>query len=463
MTLLGFRLDKDLRNELENNFENELVFAGDIAEFVDFVKHKKFESIVIEEKNLQEDGLINLIKMTKDYQKKGVIIVLGETSNLKVVAGSIKAGAYDYILKPMETAEIIKIIEKSVKDFKLIAQKIDSHKNTGEKLIGQSKQIVELYKMIGKVASSRLPVLVIGEKGTGKNSVAKAIHQFSNWADKPLVSLNCTSYQGDLLERKLFGYEKGAFPGALYTQIGELEKAGGGTLHLGNIESLSLEMQTKLLYLLEEGRFFRLGGVNPQEVDVRVVATTSVNLEERINQGKFIDELYRKLKILEISIPPLRERVDDIPLIIEHYLQECNMELHKNVKGVSKPALKKILRHDWPGNVNELKTAIKSAVALCRGTSILMEDLPSNVLGTKVTRKKGEALNTDLREWIKSEINIFKKNNEHDYYQNIISKVEKELIHQILQATNGKKVETAQILGITRNTLRTKMSNYGLE
>lgn len=463
MVLLGFRLEKSLREELENNFENELTFAEDITEFIDYLKNKKYETIVIEEKNLQEEALLNLIKKVGEYQRKGVIIVLGETSNLKVVAGSIKAGAYDYILKPLEASEIIKIIEKSVKDFRLLAERIDKHKSTGDKLIGQTKQIVELYKTIGKVATSRVPVLVFGEKGTGKTSVAKAIHQFSDWSNKPLISLNCTSYQNDLLERKMFGYEKGAFKGAVFPQIGELEKANGGTLHLGNIESLSLDMQSKILYFLEEGEFFRLGGAEPIKIDIRVVATTCENLEELINQGKFIDELYRKLRVLEVNIPPLRDRKDDIPLIIDHYLIECNDELHKNIKGVSKPALKKLLRYDWPGNVNELKNAVKSAVALCRGTSILIEDLPSNVLGTKVTKKRGDSQISDLKEWIKGEIEVFKKNNQKDYYGNIISKVEKELIHQVLEITNGKKVETAEILGITRNTLRTKMSNYGLE
>lgn len=463
MVLLGFRLEKSLREELENNFENELTFAEDITGFIDCLKSKKYETIVIEEKNLQEEALINLIKKVGEYQKKGVIIVLGETSNLKVVAGSIKAGAYDYILKPLAASEIIKIIEKSVKDFRLLAERIDKHKSTGDKLIGQTKQIVELYKTIGKVATSRVPVLVFGEKGTGKTSVAKSIHQFSDWSNKPLISLNCTSYQSDLLERKMFGYEKGAFKGAVFPQIGELEKANGGTLHLGNIESLSLDMQSKILYFLEEGEFFRLGGAEPIKIDIRVVATTCENLEELINQGKFIDELYRKLRVLEVNIPPLRDRKDDIPLIVDHYLIECNDELHKNIKGVSKPALKKLLRYDWPGNVNELKNAIKSAVALCRGTSILIEDLPSNVLGTKVNKKRGDLQTTDLKEWIKDEIEVFKKNNQKDYYGNIISKVEKELIRQVLEMTNGKKVETAEILGITRNTLRTKMSNYGLE
>lgn len=339
----------------------------------------------------------------------------------------------------MDNNTVIKIIEKSVKDYKLLAERVDKHKSSGDKLIGQTKEIVELYKMIGKVASSRVPVLVVGEKGTGKTSVAKSIHQFSDWSNEPLISINCTSFQNELLERKMFGYEKGAFTGAVFSQIGDLEKANGGTLHLGNVESLSLDLQSKILYFLEEGEFFRMGGADPIKIDLRVVASTSENLEELINQGKFIDELYRKLKVLEVNIPPLRERKDDIPLIIDHYLIECNEELHKNVKGVSKPALKKILRYDWPGNVNELKNAVKSAVALCRGGSILIEDLPSNVLGTKVTKRKGDAQTSALKEWVKVEMEMYKTGNQKGYYGNIISKVEKELIHQVLEMTNGKK------------------------
>lgn len=222
-------------------------------------------------------------------------------------------------------------------------------------------------------------------------------------------------------------------------------------------------MQSKILYLLQEGEFYRMGGTEPVSIDIRIVATTSENLEELISKGQFIDELYHKLKILEITIPPLRERKDDIPFIIDHYLIGCNEELHKAIKGVSKPAMKKIMRYDWPGNVNELKNAIKSAVALCRGGSILIEDLPSNVVGNKISKRRGDIQNWILGDWIEGEIANLKSKNQRDYYGNIISKVEKELIRQVLEMTSGKKVETAELLGITRNTLRTKMNNYGLE
>lgn len=464
MVLLGLRLDEELKLELENNFENELTFVDDVVKFMDCIKTKKYQAVLIEEKNSKEDVLINLITKVIDFQRKVVVIILGETSNLKIVAGSIKAGAYDYILKPESPQNIIKIVEKSLKDYKMMAERVDKTKRMGEKLIGRSKSMINLYKIIGKVANSSLSVLVSGERGTGKTSVAAAIHQYSSFCDKPFISVNCNSYRSGLLERKLFGYEKGSFEGAVFSQLGELEKAEGGVLHLANIEALSLDMQSKILFLLEENKFFRLGGAEPINTFVRVIATTSENLEELIRKGLFIDELYRKLKVLEIYIPSLKERKEDIPFIIDHYLMDCNHELGTNVKGISKAALKKMLRYEWPGNVNELKNAIKSAVAMCRGGSILIEDLPLNLMGEQILTLKNKEDIISLENWIKLEIAKLKVDNRKgDYYCEIISKVERELIKQILEITNAKKVETAEILGITRNTLRTKMNNYDLE
>ena len=464
MILLGLRLENDLKMEFEDNFENELVFVDNVINFMEAIKSKKFDAILIDEKNSKEDALINLITKILEIQKRVVIIILGETSNLGVIAGSIKAGAYDYILKPEKKEEIVKIVEKSVKDNKILAEKVDKSIGMGDKLIGRSKAMVNLYKVIGKVASSSVPVLVSGERGTGKTSVAKAIHQFSFVNKKSLISVNCNSYRSTLLERKLFGYEKGSFEGAVYSQYGELEKAEGGILHLANIESLSLEMQSNILFLLEENKFFRLGAGEPINAFVRIIASTSANLEELISKGLFIDELYRKLKVLEIDIPTLRERKEDIPFIVDHYIAECNKEMNKNIKGISKIALKKLMRYDWPGNVNELKNAIKYAVAMARGGSILLEDLPPNVMGEKLLSLTEEARNISLETLVKNELGQLRLDNKNsDYYYEVISRVEKELIKQVLEITNGKKIETAELLGITRNTLRTKMNNYDLE
>lgn len=463
LNVLGIMLEDKLQEKIKESFDGEIKLLKSITASFEVMRENKFDAVVIEGDTLQDETLIDVIKRVLEMQKKVVFIVVSENSNLQVVARSIKAGAYDYILKPIEPEKIVKIIEKAIRDQKLKAEKVDKNKSVGSRLIGHTKEIVEVYKRIGKVAGSNVPVLVKGEKGTGKNSVANAIHRFSDIADKAFVSVNCTAFQNELLERKLFGYEKGAFPGALYDHMGEFEKADGGTLHLGNIESLSLDMQAKLLGFLQEGELVRIGGSKIIKVDARLVVTTSENIEELIANDKFIEELYHRIKVLEIEIPPIRERKDDIPFIIDYNLAKYNEEFGKAVKGVSKPAIKKIMRYDWPGNVRELKNAVRSAVALCRGGSILIEDLPSNVIGAKVTKRRGDIQDWILADWVEGEIAILKGNNQKDYYGNITARVERELIRQVLEITNGKKVEAAEILGITRNTLRTKMNNYNLE
>lgn len=463
LNVLGVFLNDKFKSEIKESLDGNIEFVEDIAKSLEILDDSKYEAVLIDGDSLEKKQLIEAIEKITASQKKIITMILGERSSLDLVGGSIKAGAYDYILKPVESLKISRLLEKAVRDQKLKAEKVDKNKNTGDKLIGQTKEIVEVYKKIGKMAASRVPVLVIGEKGTGKKSVAAAIHQFSDCNDKPFVSINCTAFQNEFLERKIFGYEKDAFPGASFGQRGELEKANGGTLYLGNIESLSINMQSKLLGVLQEGEFFRLGGTQLLKTDLRIITASSENIEELIVNGKFIEELYHKLRVLEIEIPPLKDRKDDIPFIIDHYIVECNEEFGKNVKGASKPAIKKIMRYDWPGNVSELKNAIRSAVALCRGNSILVEDLPANVIGAKLSKRRGDIQDWILADWIEGEISVLKGNSHKDYYGNVISKVEKELIRQVLEMTSGKKVETAEILGITRNTLRTKMNNYGLE
>ncbi|WP_394700539.1 sigma-54-dependent transcriptional regulator [uncultured Ilyobacter sp.] len=463
MNVLGILLDEKLKNGIAESIDGSIEFADGVLRALEILEEARYDAVLLDSDTMEKSQLIESIEMISSAQRKIIIMILGERSNLDLVAGSIKAGAYDYILKPVEILKVSRLLEKAVRDHKLKAEKVDKNKDTGDKLIGQTKEIVEVYKMVGKMAASRVPVLVTGEKGTGKKSVAISIHQFSDFSDKPFVSINCTAFQNEFLERKIFGYEKGAFPGAAFDQMGELEKANGGTLYLGNIESLSIDMQSKILGVLQEGEFFRIGGTNLLKTDLRIITASSENIEELIVNGKFIEELYHKLKVLEIDIPPLRDRKDDIPFIIDHYIMDCNEEFGKNVKGVSKPAIKKIMRYDWPGNVSELKNAVRSAVALCRGNSILVEDLPANVIGAKISKRRGDIQDWILADWIEGEVSVLKGNSQKDYYGNVISRVEKELIRQVLEMTSGKKVETAEILGITRNTLRTKMNNYGLE
>ena len=323
--------------------------------------------------------------------------------------------------------------------------------------------MLEIYKLIGRVAASDVSVLVKGESGTGKELIAKSIHKISNRGEKSFTVFNCSGITFENMERELFGYEKAPFSDGNIPKIGKLEEAIGGTILFEEIDELELSLQAKLLKTLQEGYFYRIGGEKPIQLNFNVIATASHDLEEMIAEGKFRDELYHKLKVVEIEVPPLRDRKEDIVLLIDYFIKQYSEEIGKNIKGFSKPALNKMVKYDWPGNVRELRNAVKSAVVVCRGNSIVVEDLPANIVGQKISKRQGNLQDWVLADWIEGEIDILNTNNKQNYFGNIIYRVERELIRQVLESTNGKKVETAEILGITRNTLRAKIGIYGLE
>ena len=375
MTLLGFRLENELKDELESNFENELRFAENISSFMELLKERKYEAVVIDETNLQQDALVNLVKKITETHKRSVIIIMGETSNLKLVAGVIKAGAYDYILKPISPKDVNKILEKAVKDHKLLAERVDRNKNTGDKLIGQTKEIVEVYKMIGRVANSRIPVLVVGEKGTGKSSVATAIHQFSDWNTKPFLSVNCTSFQNNLLERKLFGYEKGAFTGASSQgKKGLFEAANDSTLFLDEINSLPLALQGKILRAIETKTISRIGSTVTRKVNFRLITATNEDLLKMVHEKRFREDLYYRLNIVPIYLPPLQERKEDILPLVEYFRKYyCN--IYNKTKIFSQKTLKAILDYKWPGNIRELRNFVERSFIMITGEIIELSNI----------------------------------------------------------------------------------------
>lgn len=457
-------LSKKEEDELSGKFQDDIGFIDNFSDVFEEVKNNKPDVIVLEGDELSYEKLLEVIERIINFHKKAIIFVVGERSNMKIVAGSIKAGAYDYILKPFDPDTLVKRVEKAVKDLKLKAEKIEyNQEDLDEVLIGNTKEMVDIYKIIGKVSDTNVPILISGENGSGKELVAKSIHNFSDRQEMAFVTVNCATLHGDILEKKFFGYEIETYEISSTVQQGYLELANNGTLFLKEIGELNLDMQAKLLSVLQVGEFSRIGGSHILKAEVRIIASSSKNLEELVNEGKFREDLYHKLKVVGIDVPPVRERKDDIPILVDSFIKRFNEENAQNIKGISKPALKKILKYEWPGNIRELKNTIKSSMALCRGNSILVEDLPAAVIGAKISKRHGDIQDWVLADWVEGEIEILKQSNQKNYYGNIISRVERELIRQVLESTNGKKVETAEILGITRNTLRTKMNNYGLE
>lgn len=469
MKILGVALDLQAKTELKKETEditNEIKFIDSQETMYEEVKTGKYNAVLIDEDIAPFLELEKIMEKLNEIKKKTMVIIIGESVTLKVVAGMIKAGAYDYILKPIDGNNIIKLIDKAIKSQKMRAEKVDSKDIMlvpEEEIIGSTFQMLEIYKLIGKVSVSDVSVFIKGESGTGKELIAKEIHKLSNRASKPFITFNCSGMSPDVMERELFGYDKGTFSDAFISKLGKFEEANGGTLLLDEIGELEMSLQAKLLKTLQEGYFYRIGSHNPIKIDFRVIVTASHDLEEMIAEGKFRDELYHKIKVVEIEVPPLRERKDDITILMDYFMKQYNEELGKDIKGFSKPAVNKMVKYDWPGNVRELRNSVKSAMVVCRGNSIVVEDLSSNIVGQKISKRHGDLQDWVLADWIEGEIEILNTNNKKNYYGNIIYRVERELIRQVLEATNGKKVETAEILGITRNTLRAKMNAYGLE
>lgn len=465
MKVLGLLLSKQSEIELNNKFEDKMDFIDNFSDFFDEIKDVKPEIIVVDGDSLKTDKLVEVIERITSINKKTIIFIIGERSNMKIVASCIKAGAYDYLLKPINTDLLFNKIEKAKKDLRLKAEKIENINgfSDDEYLLGNTSAMVDIYKLIGKVSNSNVPLLINGEKGTGKELIAKAIHNFSDRQEMNFINVNCSALQRQIIDKKFFGSEQEISKDNKIIYKGFLEEANNGTLFLKEIADLPLDMQGKILAVLQGTKFNRIGSNFTINSDIRIIASTSKNLEELVNEGKFRDDLYHKLKIIEMQVPPLRERKDDIPILVDYFIKKINLEIGRSIKGISKPALNKIIKHDWPGNIKELKNTLKSAIALCRGSSILVEDLPLAIIGRKNSKSQGELHDIILSDWVAEEINVLKKNNQTNYYCNVINRVERELIKQVLESTQGKKVESAEILGITRNTLRSKMNNYGLE
>lgn len=464
MKVLGVLLDKKTEEDFTKEFQEKVYFINSETTLIDEVKTNKPDAVIMDGDELPFESLLELIEKTIEFYKKTIIIILGEKINLNVVAGCIKSGAYDYAPKPANVAKVYDNIIQVMKNRRARAERLDKNQIVeAESVIGNTKQMLEIYKMIGKVAASNVSLFMSGESGTGKQLIAKAIHNLSETNKTAFVTANCMMLKEEIFEKRFFGVEKEEFDGRINIQPGYLEQADNGTLFLKEVSELSLNMQAKLLEVLQEGEYARVGGIRLRKTNARIIASSSVKLEDLVYEGKFREDLYHKLKVVEMIVPSLREKKDDIPLIVNYCIKINNETLGYNIKGVSKAAMEKITKYDWPGNIRELRNTIKSSMALCRGNSILVEDLPANVKGSKTAKREGDIQDWVLSDWIESELEILKSTSEKGYYEKVVSRVERELIRQVLEINNGKKVDTAEILGITRNTLRSKMNNYELE
>jgi DNA-binding NtrC family response regulator len=398
------------------------------------------------------------------------VIIVTDRANTQDAIDSMREGAYDYFAKPVDVEKALRAIEKALEVGTAEAKRHlpeDSLEigSVSARLVGRSPEMVEIYKRIGQVAVSDAAVLVQGESGTGKELVAQAIHQNSKRRSGPFLAVNCAAIPETLLESELFGYERGAFTGALARKIGRFEQADGGTVFLDEIGDMSLAIQAKVLRVLQEKKFERVGGRETVAVDTRVVAATNKSLVDCIKKGTFRVDLFYRLKVVSIFLPPLRERGEDVLLLAEYFIQKFNYQLLKSVRGLAPSAVDLLRTYDWPGNVRELENNIHTAVLLNKSGVLSCEDFPIYIERREGNlRAPGAACSGDLaaafREVLEPLFGSLCLENRGFVYDRTIREFERALVELALEKVSGNQVRASKLLGISRNTLRGRIERF---
>lgn len=404
------------------------------------LQEKEYDLVFIDIKMPDMSG-IDVLKNLKESSPNTLAVMITAYGSVETAVEAMKLGASDYLMKPFEPEHLVLLVEKLLHQKKLIDENLFlkeqvSKRTRYQELIGSAPCMQKLFEIIEEVAAVDSPVLIQGETGTGKELIAKAIHAKSPRRFGPFVAINCGAFPEGLLETELFGHEAGAFTGAVKARKGRIEIAHGGTLFLDEIGEIPLKMQVDLLRVLEEKRFQRVGGREYIPVDFRFISATHKNLEEEIRQGRFRKDFYFRLNVIEIHVPPLRERKEDIPLLAQHFLQKFRRETNKLVTTISKDALNLLTSYDWPGNVRELENAIERAVVLAKSRILTKEDF-SFLLRPKFIYEQTEEPKS-------------------------LEEVERRHIEKILNETDWNISKAAKILGVNRTTLHAKIKKYGL-
>jgi len=458
--------DKSIRYSLKRMMENNytIVPAQNGEEALAHFREKLPDLVIMDIKMPGRSGM-DILKEMKSIDPKSLVIIMTAYGTTETAIEAMKCGAFDYILKPFPIPKMKSLIEKALSLRRLMKEKVSyavvGNGGEGERIIGASPAMQEIYKMIGQVAPSDVTVLLRGESGTGKELLARAIYQHSFRSNQPFLPVNCAAIPDTLLESELFGHEKGAFTGATSRRIGKLEQCQGGTIFLDEIGDMSLSTQAKLLRVLQERCFERLGGTETIAVDLRLIVATNKDLEEAILTGAFRKDLYYRLNVVSIKIPPLRERTEDIPALVSYFIRKFNRELKKEIVGMTPSAMDKITSYGWPGNVRQLENVLKRAMVLCQGEWILEDQLVfEKGWGMREAPEElGKKPMEDLLDILFEELSKASGSLPH---LDMISTIERGMILRALQKTNGNQVQAAQLLGMNRSTLRGKMERYNI-
>ena len=464
--------EESLRRVLQRALEDEgywvqTAATGHLARLA--LSETDFDVSLIDIKLPDVDGLTVLKEINEGGIDTAAIIMTAQNT-MRNAIGAMKNGAFDYITKPFDLDEVLVLVNRALesrklsRDFRQLKEEVKKRFEPGVNMIGTSASMQKVYKTIGQVANTDATVLIQGETGTGKQLVAKTVHYNSPRWNKPFTTVNCAAVPRDLLESELFGHERGSFTGALERRIGKFELTNEGTLFLDEVGDIPLELQTKLLTVLQEREYSRVGGKEILKADVRILAATNQDLEKAVKEKRFREDLYFRLKVIPIYLPPLRERKGDIPLLISYFIDKINREMGVQISGVSPEAQKLLEEHPWPGNVRELENMLIRAAVLSSGPILFPRDF---TLQSKEAGAEPEIDHLSLEEIIRYKLEDYFKRTEgvdiDNLYSLVIERIERPLIELTLRKTRGNQIRAAQILGINRNTLHKKMVDLRIQ
>ncbi len=460
------RTVRHLIRQALNGADVEVLAAGGAEEGLASVRQHRPDVVLLDVLLPGKSGL-DLFRQIHDVDPRLPVIFVTAGGSGDTAIEAMKLGAYDYLLKPLDLAKVRQLVGQAREIRRLmnvLASVPDAGADAdvhGDLLIGRSLQMQEVYKAIGRVASKDVTVLFRGESGTGKELVARAIYQHSNRSGGPFLAVNCAAITESLLESELFGPEKGAFTGADQRRIGKFEQCNGGTILLDEVGDMSPLLQSKVLRVLQEQRFERVGGNQTIQTDVRIIAATNRNLEQMVAGGTFRSDLYYRLNGFTIHLPPLRQRTGDIPLLVDYFLARFNRQLGKEIQTVSRAALDLLVHYRWPGNVRELESVLKLAMVHASGPVIIPEFLPEMVRLPPAAGEKSHHDDLppgDLAAFIVDRLEAGSTN----LYAEALELMEKHLLTRVLRGTQGNQSKAATILGITRGSLRNKIRSLGI-
>ena len=432
----------------------EILEARNGEEALEVLRARDVDLVMLDQRMPGEPG-IDVLPRVKAVDPSTVVVIATAVREVRTAVEALKRGAYDYLTKPFDVDDILLLAERAFEKRALEREVLclrsalagsapDAAAGAGfEGIVGRHAEMVKIYQLVTRIADTPTTVLITGESGTGKELVARAIHNRSERRAQPFVAVNVAALPEALIESELFGHEKGAFTGAHARKLGKFELAQGGTVFLDEIGSLRLDLQSKLLRALQEREIERLGGVRTIPIDVRVLAATNVNLKSAVKAREFREDLYYRLNVVPIHVPPLRERAQDIPLLIEHFVRKTARECHRDVRGVSAGALEVLARYDWPGNVRELENVIHRAVVLARSPVIHLQDVPLDVAMPETGARLAEDTGLPLRE--------------------ACEQFERQYILRVLERVGWNVSRAARLLGVHRNTVLAKLSAWGIQ